>query len=84
MDKQKTKVQNLGGNPRHLLSLYSTLSKTDHIILDVVGQGLEGSIEIYKIVNEVVKNGGSAILLDNFNDMKDKCTKYIELQWINE
>jgi hypothetical protein len=27
-----------------------------------------------------VKNGGAAILLDNFN-MKLDCTRYIELEW---
>ncbi|CAI8721221.1 hypothetical protein EMIT036CA2_10281 [Chryseobacterium sp. IT-36CA2] len=28
-----------------------------------------------------MKKGGSAILLDGYDDMKNQCTKYIELQW---
>ena len=78
---EKTKVNTLAGNPRRLLSLYATLSNTKNIVFDVAGQDPQGADETYKIVKEVVKNGGSAILLDCFEDMKNDCTKYIELQW---
>jgi len=78
---EKTKVNTLAGNPRRLLSLYATLSKTSNIVFDVVGQDPKGAEEIYEIVKDVVKKGGSAILLDGFEDMKNDCTKYIELQW---
>lgn len=79
--KERTKVNTLAGNPRKLLSLYATLSNTDCTVFDVVGQGLQGARDTYKIVKNVVKNGGSAILLDCFGDFKNDCTKYIELQW---
>ena len=36
----------------------------------------------YEIVKEVTMNGGSAILLDCFEVMKNNCSKYIELQLI--
>lgn len=78
---KKTKVNALAGNPRRLLSLYTTLSKTNNIVFDIAGQDPQGAEETYKIVKEMVKNGGSAILLDCFGDMKNDCTKYIELQW---
>jgi len=78
---EKTKVNTLPGNPRRLLSLYATLSKTKNIIFDVAGQDPQGAERTYKIVKEVVSNGGSAILLDGFEDMKKDCTKYVELQW---
>ncbi|WP_336702603.1 hypothetical protein [Chryseobacterium indologenes] len=78
---KKTKVNTLAGNSRRLLTLYTALSKTKNIIFDLVGQGPEGAKETYKIVQEVVKKGGSAILLDGYDDMKNDCTKYIELQW---
>ena len=78
---QKTKVNTLSGNPRRLLCLYATLSKTNNIIFDVVGLDPKGAKETYKIVQEVVKKGGSAILLDCFDNLKNDCTKYIELQW---
>jgi hypothetical protein len=79
---EKTKVNTLAGNPRRLLSLYATLSKTGNIVFNVVGQDPKGAEETYGIVQDVVKNGGSAILLGGFEDMKNDCTKYIELQWI--
>jgi len=78
---KKIKVNTLAGNPRRLLTLYSTLTKTQNIVFDLVGQDPMGAQEAYKIVKEVVKNGGSAILLDGYDDMKNDCTKYIELQW---
>ncbi|MFS4473968.1 hypothetical protein [Chryseobacterium sp. T20] len=78
---KKIKVNTLAGNPRRLLTLYAALSKTKNIIFDLVGQDPDGAKETYKIVQEVVKKGGSAILLDGYDDMKNDCTKYIELQW---
>ena len=78
---KKIKVNTLIGSPRNLLSLYTTLSNTNNIIFDLVGLGPDGAQENYKIVKEVVKNGGSAILLDGYDDMKNDCTKYVELQW---
>ena len=77
----KTKVNTLAGNPRSRLSLYATLTRTNNILFDLVGQDPLGAEESYAIVKENVKNGGAAILLDNFNDKKLDCTRYIELQW---
>ncbi len=79
---KNTKVNTLAGNSRKLLSLYATLSETKDIIFDLVGQNPKDAKEIYMKVMENVKSGGSAILLDNCSDMKDDCTKYIELQLI--
>ncbi|WP_312077318.1 hypothetical protein [Chryseobacterium sp.] len=78
---KKTKVNSLAGNPRKLLSLYATLSKTNNIVFDLAGQDPIGAQQTYNIVKDEVKNGGSAILLDGFDEMKNDCTKYIELQW---
>jgi len=79
---KKTKVNSLVGNSRKSLSLYATLSKTNNIIFDVAGQDPIGAQQTYDIVKDEVKKGGSAILLDAFDDMKNDCTKYIELEWI--
>ena len=81
---EKTKVNTLAGNPRRLLCLYATLSKTNNIVFDLVGQDPKGAEKTYEIVKDVVKKGGSVILLDCFEDMKNDCTKYIELQWTKE
>ena len=78
---EKTSVNTHAGNPRRLLSLYATLSKTKNIVFDLVGQDPKGAEATYKVVKEVVNKGGSAILLDCFKHMKNDCTKYVELQW---
>ncbi|NML71324.1 hypothetical protein HHL23_16155 [Chryseobacterium sp. RP-3-3] len=78
---EKTKVNTLLGSHRKQLSLYATLSKTQNIVFDLSGEGLQGAEETYKIVKDIVKNGGSALLLDCYDDMKNDCPKYIELQW---
>ena len=81
---EKTKVNTLAGNPRRLLSLYAKLSRTKNIVFDLAGQDPQGAEKTYSIVKEVVNKGGSAILLDCYEDMKNDCTKYVELQWNNK
>ncbi len=78
----KTKVHSLPGTPRKQLCLFERLSKSKNIIFDLEGQDPLGVEETYKFVKENIKNGGSGILLDWADDMKNDCTKFIELQWI--
>ncbi len=77
----KIKVNSLPGNPRGRLQLFATLSRTNNIVFDLVGQDPIGAEESYAVVKENVKNGGAAILLDNFNEKSLDCTRYIELEW---
>jgi hypothetical protein len=79
---KNTKVNTLAGNLRKQLSVFSTLSNTQHIVSDLTGQDPKGAMETYKIIQENVNNGGSAILLDWTEDMKEECTKYIEIEWL--
>ncbi|MDF2831378.1 hypothetical protein [Chryseobacterium indoltheticum] len=79
---QQTKINSLPGNPRKLLSLYSTLSNSNNIMLDMIGQDPEGAMETYKIIKKETQSGGSAIIFDNFDDLKNYCPKYIEVQFI--
>ena len=78
---RKTRMNKLGGTQRKLLNLYVTLSKTKDIVFDVVGLDSQGALLTFNLVEETVKNGGSAILFDGFNDMKEHALKYIELEW---
>jgi hypothetical protein len=80
----KTKVKTLATNPRKLLCLYSTLSKTTDIVFDLVGQDPQGALETVNIVNETISKGGSAILIDWADDMKNYCTKFIAIEWLNK
>ncbi len=76
----KTKINNLPGNPRKQLSLYSTLSKTNNIMFDFIGQDPLGAKETYEIVKNEILQGGSAILFETFQNMKNDCTTYIEIE----
>ncbi|MCD0466289.1 hypothetical protein [Flavobacterium sp. ENC] len=78
---RKTKMNSLGGTQRKLISLYVAFSKTKDIIFDLAGLDAQGAELTFKLVKEAVKNGGSAILLDNFPDMKEHASKYIQLEW---
>lgn len=78
---RKTKMNKLGGTQRKLLNLYVTLSKTKDIVFDLAGQDPRGANLTFKMVKDAVKDGGSAILLDNFSDMQEHASKYIELEW---
>lgn len=78
---EKTKVNTLAGNVRKLLCLYSTLSNTKDIVFDLVEQDPQGALETYKIVKDTIRKGGSAILLDWTDDMKEDCTHFITIEW---
>jgi hypothetical protein len=78
---RETKMNKLGGTQRKLIRLYVAFSKTKDIIFDLAGLDPQGAELTFKMVKEVVKNGGSAILLDNFPDMKEHASKYIDLEW---
>lgn len=78
---KKTKIHHLAGTLRKQLSVLATLSKSKNIVFDLVGQDPLGAEEIYKFVKENVKNGGSGILIDWTDDMKNDCTQFIQLQW---
>ncbi|MEN2401075.1 hypothetical protein GKZ90_0014910 [Flavobacterium sp. MC2016-06] len=79
----KTKIEKLPGTPRKLLTLYATLSKTKDIVFDLGALDSEGSEFVFKMVKEAVKDGGSAILLDCFDDAKKHASKVITLEWNN-
>ncbi|KAF2335070.1 hypothetical protein [Flavobacterium daemonense] len=50
-------------------------------MFDVAGLDSNGAVLIFKLVEEAVSNGGSAILLDSFEDMKEHTSKFITLEW---
>lgn len=76
----KTKANSLSGSLERQLSLYSTLSKTNNISLDLLGESPLEAQETYEIVKDATQKGGSAILLDHTSEMKNDCSKYIEIE----
>ena len=80
--KPKTKINTLAGKYRKQLSLFSTLSHTNTIILDLIGVDPQGGNEIYEFIKTMAKSGGSIILLDNFDEFKNDCTKYVKCKYL--
>lgn len=76
--KPGTRIETLNAGLRKLLSVYTTLSKADFIIFDLGGLDPMGADNAFQVVNEHVAGGGAAILIDQYSDMKDRCTTYIE------
>ncbi|TAJ09061.1 hypothetical protein DMA11_20840 [Marinilabiliaceae bacterium JC017] len=78
--KPKTKVITLPGNHRKWLSIFTTFSKSRNIVFDLVGQDPIGSQKTLKYVRNFVRHGGSAILLDNFEDSESKCDRFYRIK----
>lgn len=78
---KKTKIHNLPGNPRKLLSLYSVLSKNENPIVDFAGQDKQGILFASKVIQEEINRGKSAILFDAHRNLENRCDHYIEIKW---
>ncbi|MDP5200048.1 hypothetical protein [Flavobacterium sp. DG2-3] len=79
--KPETKLEKIPGTPRKLLTLYATLSKTKDIVFDLGALDDEGYEYSFKIVEGIVKDGGSAILLHCFDNMQGYASKIVALEW---
>lgn len=77
----KTKLRKLPGNPRKLLSLYTTLSKNNNIIFDMFGQDQQGRRETFNIVKKNIEKSGCAILIDCFDSLENESAKCIEVAY---
>lgn len=82
--KPQTRINALAGNPRKWLSLFTSFSKFDKIIFDLVGQDPIGVEQTLDYVQDFVNRGGTAILLDNFDDSEDRCMRYYKIGIISE
>jgi hypothetical protein len=79
---KKMRIKELNWNTKRLLALYATFSKTKYIVFELAGQGPDDAKEMYDIVRNEIRKGGSAILIDWASDMKDHCDKFITLEWL--
>ncbi|NOS94564.1 MAG: hypothetical protein HOP30_21850 [Cyclobacteriaceae bacterium] len=71
-------------NQKMMLSMLTTLSWTKNIIFDFRGVDPVGAQTIYSLVKEKIHNGGTAILLDNYDDFKNDCTKFIKYEMVGD
>jgi hypothetical protein len=77
----KTKVNTLGPYARKLISLYKTLSASNHIIFDLPGLDPESARAIYQVVKDQVEKGATAVLIDGYDEFQNDCDRFITLEW---
>jgi hypothetical protein len=81
--KPTTQVRRLTNNHKKLLSMLTALSRTNNIIFDLLGVDPTGGKMAYDIVKENARKGGTVILLDNCDEFKNDCTKYIRYEMVS-
>ncbi len=81
--ESETKINTLEGTPRKLLSLFASLSRTNLIVFDLAGVAPYGAQRICEIVKQHVEDGGTAVLLDQFDEMKADCTRFIVVELLS-
>jgi hypothetical protein len=82
--KPNTEIRRMPGNHRKLLSMLTTLSWTNRIIFDLIGVDPTGGELAYGLAKETAANGGAVVLLDNYGDFKNDCTRYLKYQVIGK
>lgn len=82
----KTKMTALPGNPRRLLSVMKTLSKTNRIVFDLAGNDFMGGKMISNFIKKEISTKGAAVLIDTQDDdfLKGIRTKYIQAEILND
>jgi hypothetical protein len=79
-----TRISTIYGSPQKWLSLYSTLSNSNLVVFDLLGQDPVGVLKTYEIIKECIQPNGAAILLDNFDDpeAESQCSQYLRIGMI--
>ncbi len=80
--KKSTRLANLRSRARRLLSIYCAFSRSRNVVFDLKGLALEPAKEVFEVVKQLTRKG-CAILLDNYDDMKNDCSKFITVE-LNE
>lgn len=76
---KQTQVNTLSGNFKRMLSIFVALSQNRNLIFDLAGVDPKGGDEIYGLIKDFVREKGAAIFLDWTPDMRNDCTRYIEI-----
>lgn len=76
----RDRVFDLDGSTRRWLSIYNALHQCNNMMFDLMGVGPDGAQTIYQYVEDfVAQNHGSALLLNNFNDMAESYNKHYKV-----
>ncbi|NML37900.1 hypothetical protein HHL17_11910 [Chitinophaga sp. G-6-1-13] len=76
-----TKVDMLMGGPKRLLTLCAAMSRYRYIVYDMQAVGPEAVSFIHELVKKHVSQGGAALLLDRYDELRNDCSRYAEVEW---
>ncbi len=76
--KPKTKIIELAGTSRKMLSVLCSLSWSDKIIFDLLGIDPMGAENIFTLVKKHIGQKGCAILIDGYDDFKNSGSRYVK------
>jgi hypothetical protein len=80
----RTKVNTLATDVRKKMELYTTLSWTNRLILDLTGVNPKGGTDLFGLVKQAIMPNGAAILIDLCDEFKDQCTAFIKVNYIGD
>ncbi|UOE48446.1 hypothetical protein MTO98_28975 [Mucilaginibacter sp. SMC90] len=78
----QTKVNTLTGDVRKRMELYTTLSWTNRLIIDLTGVDPKGGTDIFNAVKQAIMPNGAAIVIDSCDEFKDQCTTFVKVNYI--
>ncbi|NLR63293.1 hypothetical protein HGH92_03150 [Chitinophaga varians] len=76
-----TQMDRLMGGPKRLLTLCAALHRYRYIVYDMRAVGPEAVGFIHELVKRHVSRGGAALLLDRYEELKQDCSRYVEVEW---
>lgn len=71
----------LPGGLRRLLTLCAALGRHRYIAFDMRGVGPESVNIILSMVQQHVDRGGAALLIDQYDELRNDCSRYVEVEW---
>lgn len=76
----RDRVFDLDGSTRRWLSIYNALHQSKNVMFDLIGVSPDSAHVLYSYVEDfVAQNKGSALLLNNFNDMPESYNKHYKI-----
>ncbi|MCK7557815.1 hypothetical protein MKQ70_23525 [Chitinophaga sedimenti] len=74
------KLSSLEGPERKLVALYTALSWSNRVIIDLSGLAPEGAARVFNVVKQYAAIGGAGIVLAYHDDFRNDCTTFVPVE----
>ncbi|QEE50058.1 hypothetical protein FUA48_10850 [Flavobacterium alkalisoli] len=78
----KTPIRSFDSIDSKFLSLFTTLSHTNNITVDLAGIPPVVVEDVFSLLKKTAANGGAVIVYDRYDEFKDDCTLYLEAKYL--